>query len=311
MTSAHCPHTHPRSILTVSGSPLGLENRVGSPHRMQRQATKLLNMARCQKGSGRSTACRLPNSSIRFPRGLESSFSAIKLPEPGGCHHRPVSWSPGLSGRRTAGHGSLERYHSAQAKTVLAVLRQSIRTNNLTPQNRKPTPTEANTNGGKHPAKQQSKTTATLPRLIVRWSPSHGRGNILPHTNRSALVPCPRPQQAGRHVPTSQYVGQGACPSTPTRHVVRLLLVEPRAHRADVSICIAVVGPIQTPYPYNQKPRAIKNHVQSKTTCNQRPRAIETPGACKRKLLTIFGAFRNLVNRLTKTGWPRTCRGHF
>ena len=102
-----------------------LESRAGlaAPHAAA--FTKLLNIARCQFGSGRKTACRLSKSRKWFPRGLESVYSPTKLPEPGGRHHRPVlRWlnSPSFplsresSDRSGAGHGSLGLYLSAQAK---------------------------------------------------------------------------------------------------------------------------------------------------------------------------------------------------
>ncbi len=91
------------------------------------------------KRFGSHNGLSVTKSRIRFLWSLESLYYPTKLPEPGGCHHRPVPQSYGSLSRRTAGHGNLGRYLSAQAKNSVGRAPTRNPNRNLTPKSKKQT----------------------------------------------------------------------------------------------------------------------------------------------------------------------------
>ena len=115
-----------------------LENRAGTAAPHAAAFTKLPSMARCPKGSGRSTACRLQIAEL-VPKGPivvllnDQAPGTRRVPPPPRAasqsrHRRAV---PASSAGRC---GTRKPRAKLCAKIVLAVLRQSIRTINLTPE---------------------------------------------------------------------------------------------------------------------------------------------------------------------------------
>ncbi len=145
MTPDGCSTQHPRSILHMSGSPQRTREPRGVAASHAAAATKLRKHGEVSTRFGSHNGLSVTKSRIRFLWGLESLYYPTKLPEPGGCHHRPVPQSYGSLSRRTAGHGNLGLYLSAQAKN--SVGRAPTRNPNHQPDTKEETQTKASSKG--------------------------------------------------------------------------------------------------------------------------------------------------------------------
>ena len=111
---------HACSILIASGSRPGAREPGGDVASHAATSTKLSQHGEVSFRFGSHNGLSVAQSRIWFPGGLQSIYSPTKLPEPGGCHHRPVLRCPGPISRLPAGT------RNSRTQTLLRKLKNSV-----------------------------------------------------------------------------------------------------------------------------------------------------------------------------------------